>query len=164
YYQRHFCDAAYAHDGGVRLVDDGQPEDCAELAGVGYGESRTFDVFGFEFFVACAFAQVGDAALQTQEIQIAGVFQDRDDSAPVKRYGDAYIDVSMITNVVAFSGGVDDRELLQGHDRGADEERHHRETNAVTLLESAFLFVAQINDAGEIDFVHAVNVGAGAAR
>src|SRR5579863_7347035 len=36
--ERHFRDTADAHDGGVGLVDDGQAEDGAELAGIGDGE------------------------------------------------------------------------------------------------------------------------------
>ena len=39
-----FGDTADAHDGHVRLVDDGQAEDGSKLAGVGDGEGCTFDV------------------------------------------------------------------------------------------------------------------------
>ena len=60
--------------------------------------------------------------------------------------------------------GVEDGPLLQGDDGGAHEEGHEGEARAVALLESRFLFVAQVDDAGEVHFVHAVDVSAGAAR
>src|SRR5271169_4667755 len=56
--------AAHAHNRGVRLIDDGQSEDGAKLAGVGDGERGTLDVFGLELLGAGALAEVGDAALQ----------------------------------------------------------------------------------------------------
>src|SRR5208283_3464087 len=120
--ERHFRDAAYAHDGGVGLVDDGQTEDGAELAGVGDGEGGTFDVFGLELLGAGTFAEVGDAALQAEEVEVSGVLENGDDEAPVEGDGDADVDASMVTDVIAFDVGVDDRPLLQGDDGGADEE------------------------------------------
>ena len=89
---RHLGDAADAHDGGVGLVDDGQSEDGAELAGVGDGESGAFDIFGLELFGAGPFAEVGDAALQAEEIEVAGVLEDGDDESPVEGDGDADVD------------------------------------------------------------------------
>ena len=62
------------------------------------------------------------------------------------------------------SRGVDDGQLLQGDDGGAHEEWHEGEAGAVALLESGLVFVAQVDDAGEVHFVHAVDVSAGAAR
>ncbi len=49
-------------------------------------------------------------------------------------------------------------------DGGADEERHEGESDAVALLESAFLFRAQGHDASEIHFIHAMDVSAGTTR
>ena len=72
--------------------------------------------------------------------------------------------LAVIADVVAFEAGVDDGPLLQGHDGGAHEERHEGEARTVALLESGFVFRTNIHDAGEIHFVHAVNVSAGAAR
>lgn len=156
-------DAAYAHDRGVGLVDDRQAEDGAELAGIGDGEGGTFDVFGLEFLGASALAKVGDAALQAEEVEIAGVFEDGDDESPVERDGDSHVDLAMIANVVTFDGGVDDGPLLQCHDCGANEKRHEGETRTVALLESVLVLCADVNDASEIHFVHTVNVRAGAA-
>src|ERR1700738_3805170 len=77
-------DSAYAHDGGVWLIDDGQTEYRTELAGVGNGEGGTFDVLGLELLVAGALAEVGDAALQAEEVQVTSVLEDGDDQAPVE--------------------------------------------------------------------------------
>jgi len=129
-------DAADAHDRGVRLIDDGQAKDCSELAGVGDGEGGTLDVIGPEFLGAGTLAEIGDAALQAEEVEISGVLEDRDDEAPVERDGDTHVNVAMITDVVAFEAGVDDGPLLQGHDGGAHEEGHEGEAGAVALFES----------------------------
>src|ERR1700685_389693 len=155
-------DSADAHDSGVRLIDDGQAEDCSKLAGIGDGECGTFDVFGLELFVAGAFAEGGDAALESEEVEVAGVFEDGNDQSPIESDGDANVDVAVVANAVAFQRRVDDGPLLQGDDGGAHEEGHEGEAHAVALLESVLVFCAQIHDAGEIYFVHAVNVGAGA--
>ncbi len=138
--QRHFRDAAHAHDGGVGLVDDGQSEDSAELAGVGDGEGGAFDVFRLELLSAGALAEVGDAALQAEEVEISGVFEDGDDESPVERDGDAHVDAAVVADVIAFERRVDDGPLLQCDDGGAHEERHEGEADAVALLESG-LFV-----------------------
>ena len=116
------------------------------------------------FFVACALAEVGDAALQAEEVELVGALEDGDDESPIERDGDAGIDVLVVADVVAFERGVDDGKLLQRDDGGADEERHEGEARAVALLESVFQFVAKIDDARHIDFEHAVDVSAGAAR
>jgi len=55
--------SAGPHDGGVRLVDDRQAKDSAELAGIGDGESGTFNVLGLELLGAGALAQVSNTAL-----------------------------------------------------------------------------------------------------
>src|SRR4051812_47483193 len=154
-------DSADAHDGGVGLVDDGQAEDGPELAGVGDGEGGAFDVFGFQLFSAGTFAEIGDAALQAEEVEISGVLEDGHDESPVERDGDAHVNVAVVTDVIAVDVGVDDGPLLQRNDGGAHEERHEGEADAMALLEAVFLFGAQINDAGEIHFVHAVDMGAG---
>src|SRR5208283_2248627 len=72
-------DSADAHDGDVGLVDDGQAEDGAELAGIGNGESCAFDVGGQQFLGAGALAEIGDAALQAEEVELIGILEDRDD-------------------------------------------------------------------------------------
>ncbi len=72
--------------------------------------------------------------------------------------------VAVVADVVAFERGVDDGKLLHGDDGGAHEERHEGEADAVALLESGLLLGAQGHDAGEIHFVHAVDVSTGAAR
>src|SRR5882672_9961107 len=111
-HQRHFRDATYTHDRGIWLIDDWQAENCAELAGVGDGEGGAFDVFGLEFLGAGAFAEVGDAALEAEEIQVSGVLQDGDDQSPIEGDGDSYVDVAVVADVVAVDRGVDDGELL----------------------------------------------------
>src|ERR1700734_888030 len=95
-HERLLGNAAYAHDRRVRLVDDGQTEDGAELAGVGNSESRTLDVFGLELLVAGAFAEIGDAALQAEEVEVSGIFEDGNDESPVEGNGDSNVDVSGI--------------------------------------------------------------------
>ena len=157
-------DPADAHDRRVGLVDDGQSEDSSELAGICHCETGALDVFGLKFLVAGALAEVGDAALQAKKVEIAGVLEDGNDEPPVERDGDTDVDAAVVADIVAFEGSVDDRPLLNGDDSGADEERHEGEADAVALFESVLVFGAQVDDAGEIHFVHAVDVGAGAAR
>ena len=70
----------------------------------------------------------------------------------------------MVADIVALQRGVDDWPLLHGDNGGAHKERHEGEADAVALLESGLLFGAQGDDAGEIHFVHTVDVSAGAAR
>src|SRR5712692_1569195 len=73
-----FGDTADAHYGDVRLVDDGQAEDGAKLAGVGDGEGRTFDVSRHELLRTGALAEVGDTALQSEEVEFVGVLENGD--------------------------------------------------------------------------------------
>ena len=70
----------------------------------------------------------------------------------------------VIANAFSFERGIDDRELLQANDRGAYEKWHERQTRAVALLETGLQFVAEIDDARDVHFEHAVDVRAGAAR
>src|SRR5580693_408355 len=156
--------ASHAHDGGVRLIDDGQAKNGAELAGVGDGEGGAFDVLRLEFLATGAFAEVGDTALQTEEVEVAGILEDGDDESPVEGDGNAYINVAVVADVIAFERGVDDWPLLDRDDGGAHEEWHEGEADAVALLEGVLVFGTQGDDAGEIHFIHAVDVSAGTAR
>ena len=156
-------DSADAHDGDVRLVDDGQAENGSELTRIRDSEGRAFDVGGHELLGAGAFAEVGDAALQSEEVELVGALEDGNDESPIEGDGDSGIDVLVVANGIAFEGAVDDGILLQGDDRGADEEGHEGKARAMPLLESALEFVAEIDDAGHIHFEHAVDVSAGAA-
>src|ERR1035437_2603770 len=157
-------DAADAHDGHVRLIDDGQAEDGAKLAGVGDGEGCTFDVRRHELLCTGAFAEVGDAALQSEEVELVGVLENGDDESPIERNGDAGVDVLVVADAIAFERAVDDGILLQGDDGGAHKERHEGTPRAVALLEAAFDLVSQIDDASHVHLEHAVDVSAGAAR
>src|SRR5579862_2396360 len=112
-------DAADAHDGRVRLVDDGEAEDGSELAGVGDGESGSFHIIGLEFLVAGALAEIGNAALQPKKVQITGILEDGNDESPIESDRDAHVDVAVIANIVAFNVGIDDGPLLQCNDGGA---------------------------------------------
>src|SRR5271165_1555391 len=167
-YQRGLGDSADAHDGRIRLVDDGQAEHGSELAGVGDGEGRAFHVFGLQLFAAGALAEVGDAALQSEEIHLVGVLEDGNDQSPVERDRNADVYVAVVADALlltlAFKRRSYDGKLLQRDDGGANEERHERKAGAVALLESGFQFVAQGDDFGDVHFEHAVNVGAGAPR
>src|SRR5271156_6856075 len=135
-------DAADAHDGSVGLVDDGQTEDGAELPGVGDGEGGTFDIFRLELLAAGAFAEVGDAALQAEEVEVAGVLEDGNDESPVEGDSDSKVDVAMVADVVAFDRSVDDWPLLHCDDGGAHEEWHEGEAHTVALLEGVLVFGA----------------------
>src|SRR5580658_8038143 len=157
-------DAAHAHDGGIGLIDDGQAEDGAELAGVGDGERGTFDIFRLEFFAAGAFPEVGDATLQAEEVEVASVLEDGNDESPVEGDRNAYVNIAVVADVIAFERGVDDWPLLYRDDGGAHEERHEGEADAVALLEGVLVLGAQGYYASEIHFIHAVDVSAGAAR
>jgi hypothetical protein len=156
-------DSTDAHDRGVGLIDDRESEHCPELARVGDGEGRAFYIFRLELLGAGAFAKVGDSALQAKEIQISGVLEDGNDQSPVECDGDAHIDVAVVVDVVAFNIGIDDGPLLQSNDCSANEEWHERKTGAMALLEPRLVLRAQVDDPREVHFIHAVNVGAGAA-
>jgi len=154
--------SADAHDRGVWLIDDRESEHRSKLARVGDGECRTFDIFRLELLSTGALAKVGDSALQAKEIQVAGILQDGNDQSPVERDGDAHIDVAVVVDVVAFDICIEDGPLLQGDDGCANEERHERKTGTVALLESRLVLGAQVDDAREVHFIHAVNVRTGA--
>ena len=62
-------DASNAHDGDVGLVDDGQTEHSAELAWIGDGEGGAFDVGRHELLRARALTEIGDAALEAEEVE-----------------------------------------------------------------------------------------------
>src|ERR1700687_208007 len=159
-----FGDTADAHDGHVRLVDDGQAEDGAKLSGIGDGEGCTFDVRRHELLGTGALAEVGDAALQSEEVEFVGVLENGDNESPIERDGDASVDVFVVADAVTFERAVDDGILLQGDDGTAHEERHEREAHAVTLLEAVLELVSQIDDTSHVHLEHAVDVSAGAAR
>src|SRR5579864_6885896 len=82
--ERLLGDAAYAHNRRVRLVDDGQAEDGSELAWVGHGEGGTLYVFWFQLLGAGALAEVGDAALQAEKVEISGVLEDGNNESPIE--------------------------------------------------------------------------------
>src|ERR1700758_2985804 len=155
--------AADSHDRGVGLVDDGQSEDGSKLARVRDCESRAFHVLRHELFGAGALAEIGDAALQSEEVQFIGVLEDGNDQPPVKSYGDAGVHVAVVANVVAFEGRIHDWELLEGNDRGTHEKWHEGEARAVALFETVLQLVAQVDDARQVHFKHGVDVGTGAA-
>src|SRR6202007_2728719 len=100
------CDSAYAHDRGIGLVDDGQSEDSAELAGICHRKSGALDVFGLKFLVTGALAEVGDATLQAEKVEIAGVLEDGNDESPVEGDGDSDVDVAVVADIVAFERSV----------------------------------------------------------
>src|ERR1039458_1785073 len=157
-------DTADAHDSHVRLVDDGQAEHGAKLAGVGDGKGCTFDISGHELFRTGPLAEIGDVALQSEEVEFVGVLEHGDDETPIERNGDARVDVLVVADAVAFERAVDDRILLQGDDGSSHKERHEGEPRAVALLEAGLQLVSQIDDASHIHFEHTVDVSAGAAR
>src|SRR5260370_14695083 len=111
-----FGDTADAHDGHVRLVNDGQAEDGSKLAGVGDGEGGTFDVRRKEFLRTGALAEVGDAALQSEEVELVGVLENGDNESPIEGNGDARVHVLVVADVVAFERAVDAGILLQRDD------------------------------------------------
>src|SRR6266478_1079135 len=157
-------DTADTHDGHIRLVDDGQAEDGAKLAGVGNGEGGTFDVGRHELLRTGALAEVGDAALQSEEVELVGVLENGDDESPIKGDRDASVDVLVVADALAFERAVYDRILLQGDDGSAHKEWHEGKARAVTLFEAILELVSQIDDASHIHLEHAVDVSAGAAR
>src|SRR5207244_4642704 len=117
-----------------------------------------------QLLVAGALAEIGDAALQSQEVELVGILKYRNDQSPIERNRDADVYMVVIANAFSFERGIDDRELLQADDRGANEKWHERQARAVALLESGFQLVTQIDDARQVYLEHAVDVRAGAAR
>ena len=94
---------------------------------------------GLSFFVRARFAEIGDAALQSEEVQVVGVLQDGNNQSPIERDGDADVYVAVVTDAFAFHRCVNDGELLQGDDGRAHEKRHEGKAGAVALLESGSL-------------------------
>ena len=69
----------------------------------------------------------------------------------------------MVADAFAFDRRIHDGKLLQRDHGRAGKKRHEGQTRSVALSERRFSFVAQLNDAGQVNFEHAMNVGAGAA-
>src|SRR5207253_4971343 len=99
-----------------------------------------------------------------QKVQLVGVLENGNDQAPIECDCDTNVHVPVITNAVAFNRSIDDGELLKRNNRRADEKWHEGQANAVALLEARLQFVAEIDDAGQVNFEHRVDVSAGAAR
>src|SRR5258708_10827481 len=163
-HQRLFSDTADAHDGDVRLIDDGQAEDGTKLAGIGDGESGTLDISRHELLRTGTLAEIGDAALQSQEVELVGVLENGDNESPLEGDRDARVDVLVVADAVAFERAVDDRKFLHPDDATAPKECHKGKPRAVTLFEAILELVSQIDDASHIHLEHAVDVSAGAAR
>ena len=161
-----FFEAADAEDGRLGLVDDGRGELVAEDAGVGEREGGPADFVGREFLGAGALGEIGDGAGQIGEAALLGLAHDGHDESPLERHGDAEMDVLVVADArpcAAFSSdalttGIAPQRL---DGRGGDEG-HVGELDAVALLESGFLAVAQARDARHVDFVDGVDVGADA--
>src|SRR5277367_6918759 len=90
-YYRALFDGAQAQDGYVRLIDYRQTEQAAEDSGIGDGERAFGDFVGFEFLGAGAFGEIVHGARDAQEVFFFGVFDDRNDQAPIESDGDADI-------------------------------------------------------------------------
>ncbi len=157
-------EAADAENGALRLVDDGGSELLAEDARVGEGKGAPGDLVRGELLVAGAVGDVDDAACDAEEVLLLGLLEDGDDEAPVKRDGDADVDVLVVADGLAFDRAVDDGVLTQGHDRGAGDEGHVGELDAVALLVLRLLLLAQLDDAGHVDLEDGVDMRAGALR
>ena len=99
---------------------------------------------GLSFLLRGALAQIGDATLQAEEIQLVGILQHGNDQSPIERDRDPDIDVAMIANAFAFQRSVHDGKLLQRENRGTGEKWHEGQPGAVTLFKSGFVFVAQL--------------------
>ena len=135
-------DSADAHNRGVRLIDDGEAEHGSELTWIRDRERGSFDILGLELLDASALAEIGDAALQAQEVEISGIFENGNDQSPIEGDRDSDVDVAMVADVLAFDVGVDDGPLLKRHHRGTDKERHEGKSRAVALLKSVLELVA----------------------
>jgi len=131
-------DSADAHNRRVRLIDDRKTENGSELTWIRDRECGAFDIFGLELLGASTLAEIGDAALKTQEVEISSILEDGNDESPVESDGNAHIDVAVIADVLTFDISVDDWPLLKSDDGGTDKERHEGETSTVALLESIF--------------------------
>src|SRR4029077_10045201 len=105
-------DTADAHDGRVRLVDDREAEHGAELTWIRDRERGAFNVFGLELLGAVALAEIRDASLQAEEVEVSGVFQDRYDESPVEGDCDSHVDVAMVVDVLTLYVRIDDGPLL----------------------------------------------------
>src|SRR5215470_12347894 len=97
-------------------------------AGIGYSERRALDLVGNQLFAAGALPQVGNTALQPEEIFLFGVFQDRNNQTPVESNRDADVYMLMVADAVILGGRIDDGELLQTDYRGPHKKRHERQS------------------------------------
>jgi len=77
--------------------------------------------------LAGALAEIGDAALQAEEIQVPGVLEDGNDQAPVESDRDSHVDVVLVDDGIAIHLRIDRRELLECLTHRAHEERQERE-------------------------------------
>ncbi len=57
---------------------------------------------GMSFLVRERSTEIGDAALESEEVEFVGSFQDRDDESPIECDGDAGVDVLVVADAIAF--------------------------------------------------------------
>src|SRR5207249_621704 len=74
-----FLDSAHAHDGDLRLIDNGRADQAAVLTRVCNGECPVFDIVRRELFVASALTKIVDRFGETEQILLVCVFDDRND-------------------------------------------------------------------------------------
>ncbi len=100
--------AADAEDRTLRLVDDRHSKLLAEDTGVCQRESSTRDFIRRQLLPAGAVGYIDDGAGDAEEVLLLRLLDDRDDEAPVERYGDADVDVLVVTDRLAFDRAIDD--------------------------------------------------------
>src|SRR5579862_3966967 len=159
---RLFAQAADREDGGLRLVDDGRAEFAAKDAWVGEGEGGSANFVGHELLGARAAGEIVDGAGKRNEVARFGFANDGNDQSPLKRDGDAEMNVPVIADRTFFEGRIENREPAQGIDGCRGDERHVGELEAVALLEGGAFAVAEARDACHVDLVDGVRVGDGA--
>src|SRR5271166_6269858 len=163
-HHRLLLDAAHAHDGNLRLVDDRHAELGAKDARVGDSEGSTLHLVWLQLLGAGALAEIADSALQADKAPLFGILHHGHDEPPIESNRDTQIDRGVVMDVVAFHRRVDDGELANAVYHGAREERREGELVAGGLLELRFHPFAQLYDARDIHLKDTVHVGAGALR
>src|SRR5690606_20447132 len=103
-----------------------------------------------------------NTAFDISEAHVLGIARHRHYQPPVGRYGNTYILVTVIHNVVAINRSVNSGEATHIFHSRFHEATHEAQTSAVVgFLELVFVFSAQIHHRLHVHFVESGEHGSG---
>ena len=137
----------------MRRVKNGGGQQRAVSASIGDSECAACQVLQAQFAVTSLDGKIQHGFFNAAEIQLVNFAEDGYNETPFAGYGDAYVVIVVVDNIVTFDAGVDHREALQGFDCGFDEKRHEPQLYLVFLLEAGFVLVAHFKHFLHVDLI-----------